>query len=85
MARCEKWDEQPAMRKVAVMLLVSLQVSLAISAWADLAEREADEVRGPKAIWAMVIAISFVGPTLYFARGRDRALIRERASATLTG
>lgn len=83
MERCEKWDEQSAARKVAVMLLVSLQVSLAVSAWADLAEREADEVHGSKTLWAIVIAISFVGPTLYFVRGRDRQLIRERESATL--
>jgi hypothetical protein len=45
-------------------------VSLAVSAWADLAERPAEQVNGRKRRWAAIIAINFVGPVLYFTRGR---------------
>jgi hypothetical protein len=68
--RAQRWDELAPSRKVLVMLLVSLQVSLAVSAWADLAQRPAEQVNGPKRRWAAIIAVNFVGPLLYFWRGR---------------
>ena len=43
---------------------------LAAAAWWDLARRPATQVRGPKWMWALVIGVNFVGPVLYFARGR---------------
>lgn len=70
MWRSKRWDDLPAGRKVLVMIGVALQVSLAVSAWTDLAQRPAHQVNGPKARWAAVIAINFVGPLLYFWRGR---------------
>lgn len=73
MARSQRWDEMSAARKVLVMLLTSVQVSLAVSAWADLARRPAEQVVGSKRRWAAVIAVNFVGPILYFARGRRPA------------
>jgi hypothetical protein len=71
--RSRRWDQLPPSRKVLVMLLASLQISLAVSAWADLAERPAREINGRKGVWAAIIAINFVGPLLYFRRGRRRA------------
>lgn len=70
MKRSQRWDDLAPSRKVLVMLLVSLQVSLAVSAWADLAQRPAEQVNGPKRRWAAIIAVNFVGPLLYFWRGR---------------
>jgi hypothetical protein len=68
--RSRRWDESSTSSKVLVMLLTALQVSLAVSAWADLAERPAEQVNGRKRRWAAIIAINFVGPMLYFTRGR---------------
>jgi hypothetical protein len=68
--RSRRWDESSTASKVLVMLLTALQVSLAVSAWADLAERPAEQVNGRKRRWAAIIAINFVGPMLYFTRGR---------------
>jgi hypothetical protein len=56
-----------------MVLLTAVQVSLAVSAWTDLAQRPADQVNGSKRRWAAIIAVDFVGPVLYFTRGR-RAL-----------
>lgn len=53
-----------------VLALASVQLSMAVSAWADLAARPAEEVRGRKSVWAAVIAVNFVGPITYFVRGR---------------
>lgn len=68
--RSQRWDELPPRQKVLLLLLVSAQVSLAVSAWTDLAKRPAHQVKGPKRAWAAVIAVNFVGPLLYFWRGR---------------
>jgi hypothetical protein len=70
--RSKRWDELGTGQKVLVMAGVAVQVSLAVSAWADLAERPASEINGRKRTWAMVIAVNFIGPILYFRKGRKR-------------
>lgn len=68
----QKWsDLSPGQRRL-IVLLGSLQVSLAVSAWVDLARRRADQVNGPKPVWAAVIALNTVGPLSYFRWGRKR-------------
>jgi hypothetical protein len=47
MRRSQRWDESSPWTKVLVMMLTAVQVSLAVSAWADLAERPAEQVNGP--------------------------------------
>jgi len=73
MRRSQRWDESSTSTKVLTMLLTAVQVSLAVSAWADLAGRPAEQVNGRKGRWAAIIAINFVGPILYFTRGRRPA------------
>ncbi len=68
--RSKQWDELSPGGKVFAMLLTSVQVSLAVAAWADLAQRPSREVNGRKSTWAAIIAINFIGPILYFRRGR---------------
>lgn len=70
--RSRRWDEMSLRGRLMVMLLTAVQVSLAVSAWADLAERRPEEVNGRKRTWAAIIAVNFVGPILYFTRGRRR-------------
>ncbi len=71
--RPKQWDELSPAGKVLVMLLTSVQVSLAVSAWVDLARRPAREINGRKGTWAAIIAVNYIGPLLYFRRGRRRA------------
>ncbi len=54
------------------MATSAAQLLLAAAAWADLAHRPAEQVRGPKWRWALVIAVNWVGPIGYFLRGRRR-------------
>jgi type IV secretory pathway VirB2 component (pilin) len=70
MRRSQRWDDASTVVKVLIMVLTAVQVSLAVSAWTDLAQRPADQVNGAKRRWAAIIAINFIGPMLYFARGR---------------
>ncbi|MEV0067930.1 MULTISPECIES: PLD nuclease N-terminal domain-containing protein [unclassified Amycolatopsis] len=67
-----RWaDLSPAERRV-VAGAAAVQVSLAATAWWDLTHRPAEQVRGPKAVWAAVIAVNFAGPLAYFRWGRLR-------------
>ena len=65
-----RWRDLSPREQTAVLTLVSVQLSLAATAWTDLARRPADEVNGGKLRWACLIAINFVGPIAYFRWGR---------------
>jgi hypothetical protein len=67
--------ERPALtdrQRTGIIVLSSVQTALAVSAWADLAGRDASELRGSRAKWAAIIAIAYVGPIAYYLRGRTK-------------
>lgn len=70
MATKKRWNDLTDTQKTALLTLISVQLSLAATAWADLVSRPAAKVRGSKGKWAAIIAINFFGPILYFTRGR---------------
>ena len=65
-----RWSDLSAWQKARGLVMVSVQGALAVTAWVDLARRPAELVRGGKGKWAAVIAINYLGPILYFTRGR---------------
>lgn len=67
-----RWQDFTPAQQAGLLVTASVQLSLAVSAWADLAARPADQVNGRKAVWAAVIAINVVGPLTYFTKGRRR-------------
>jgi Phospholipase_D-nuclease N-terminal len=67
-----RWNELSGRQQTTVLTLASIQLSLAATAWADLATRPAAEVNGSKRRWALLIAINVVGPLAYFRWGRRR-------------
>jgi len=66
----KKWQDMSTTRKTVVIVAGTVQILLAVKAWADLARRPKSQVRGPKARWASIIGINFVGPLAYFRWGR---------------
>ena len=70
--RTRRWSELSDRQQTVLLVAVSVQLSLAATAWADLATRPAALVNGRKDVWAAVIAVNFLGPIAYFARGRRR-------------
>lgn len=71
MAR-KRWSDLTDAEKTAILVVASVQISLAATAWVDLARRPRELVRGPKPLWAAAIAVNFVGPLTYFTVGRLR-------------
>ena len=66
----KKWSDLTPAQQTALLTAAAVQISLAATAWIDLARRPADQVRGSKAAWAAAIAVNFIGPISYFAFGR---------------
>jgi len=81
----KNWGDLSPRAKTVILTLASVQLSLAATAWADLASRPAEQVNGRKAAWAAIIAINLVGPLAYFRWGRrsagDQGAAREAAKA----
>ena len=65
-----KWSEMNAAQKSVTIVLAVIQLTMAATAWRDLARRDATQVKGPKWRWALVIGANFFGPIAYFRRGR---------------
>jgi hypothetical protein len=65
-----RWAELSPRQQTIVLTAASVQLSLAATAWADLATRRPAEVNGNRAVWAAVIAIDVVGPLAWSTRGR---------------
>lgn len=67
-----RWSELSTGQRALLLTLASVQVSMSVSAWSDLASRPSSQVSGSKGKWAAIIAINFVGPVVYFTRGIRR-------------
>ena len=80
-----RWSDLSDRSKTAILILASIQVSLAVTAWVDLIKRPASQVRGSKVAWAAIIAVNFVGPAAYFRRGRLPASLEPELKRTPGG
>lgn len=67
-----RWADLSDRQKTLVLVGASVQLSLAATAWTDLARRPASQVNGSKALWAAVIGVNFLGPIAYFTLGIRR-------------
>lgn len=71
----QKWDELSPARK-RVMITVGV-IDAGLRAWAlvDLKNRPADEVKGPKGVWALALTVvnsAGLLPAAYLLVGRKR-------------
>ena len=65
-----RWAELTRQQRAALVVMSSVQVTLAVAAWTDLARRPASKVNGGKLRWAAAIGVNFIGPVAYFRWGR---------------
>jgi hypothetical protein len=68
--RRRRWADLTPRQQTAVLVATAVQLSLAATAWADLARRAPGEVNGSRLTWAAVIAVNVVGPLAWFRWGR---------------
>ncbi|MBD7981895.1 MULTISPECIES: PLDc N-terminal domain-containing protein [Oerskovia] len=70
MAHKKTWNEFSAGKKVLMLAVSVVQISLTVAGYRDLAKRSADEVEGSKLAWGVAMLANWVGPIAYFAKGR---------------
>ena len=68
----QQWSDLSTRRKTGMLVAAAVHLALAATAWTDLARRPAEQLNGPKPLWAVVIAVNFIGPISYFLFGRKR-------------
>lgn len=76
-SRKRQWSDLSPAQQAGIVVAGTVQVALAATAWWDLAHRPASQVRGPKPLWAVGIAVNWVGPLAYFTVGRMPSVLAE--------
>ena len=66
----KRWSELSPGQRAVVVVVGSVQMALAVTAWVDLARRPARKVNGRKSVWAGLIGINWIGPLAWFRWGR---------------
>ncbi|MEV7960746.1 PLD nuclease N-terminal domain-containing protein [Oerskovia paurometabola] len=69
-AHKKSWSEFSGGKKVVMVVVSLVQITLTVAGYRDLARRPADEVEGPKIAWGVAMLANWVGPIAYFAKGR---------------
>lgn len=60
--KARRWSELSDQQQTALLVAASVQLSLAVTAWADLYSRPAALVNGRKGVWAAIIGVNSLGP-----------------------
>jgi len=72
MARQQRWQDFTSGQRAAMVVGGAVELVLTLAAGVDLARRPAERVRGPKALWAVLLPVQPVGPIAYLVCGRRR-------------
>ena len=73
MARNKKqWSDLSSTQQQAIVVAGVIEVVVTTVALVDLVRRPREQVRGPKALWALASFVQPVGPIAYLALGRRR-------------
>lgn len=70
MATSKRWNDLTDRQRAAILVAVSVELSLTATALVDLVRRPGVQVRGPKALWALGCLVQPVGPVAYLVFGR---------------
>jgi hypothetical protein len=73
MAPKRSWDDLSPRQRTAIVVGGAVEVVLTTVALTDLARRPAEQVRGPKLLWAAGCFVQPVGPVAYLMLGRRTA------------
>lgn len=73
MSQRKAWKDLSPFQRISILIGISVQISLLVSALVDIVRRPADQIRGPKPLWFMAAFINFIGPIGYFTFGRKPA------------
>jgi hypothetical protein len=64
------FSELSTPRRIGIVLLGAIQVSLLVAAQVDIQRRPAAQINGSKTVWRLICLLNTVGPLSYFRWGR---------------
>jgi len=67
-----RWNKLSPLQCISTAFATLIQISLLVAALVDLRRRPAEQIRGNKRLWTLVVFINWVGPISYFLFGRLR-------------
>jgi hypothetical protein len=70
MSQRKAWKDLSPWQRISILVGISVQFSLLVSALVDIRRRPAEQIRGPKLLWVMASFVNFIGPVGYFVFGR---------------
>ena len=68
----KSWNSLSKPKRIAILIGISVQLSLLATAQLDITRRAAADINGSKLLWRAIVFINFVGPLAYFLFGRKR-------------
>lgn len=68
----KEWNQFSKQEQTVMIAGAIIQLTLLAAAQLDISRRSAEEIRGKKWIWRLLVLVSFIGPLAYFAIGRKR-------------
>jgi hypothetical protein len=72
MRQKKRWSDLSRGQQVAIVAGAVVELAMTASALGDLIRRPREQVRGPKAMWALACVVQPVGPLAYKRFGRRR-------------
>lgn len=68
----KRWSDLSERQQTMILVGVSIELSLTVTALVDLARRPGEQVRGRKLWWALGCFVQPVGPIIYLVAGPVR-------------
>jgi hypothetical protein len=66
----KRWSDLDKSQQTAVVVIGTAELVMTTIALVDLARRPAEQVRGNKAVWALISFVQPFGPLAYLTLGR---------------
>jgi len=73
MARSQSWQELSPRQRAGIGMLGVIQVALLVAALRDLRQRSDEQINGSRRLWQAAVFVNYIGPLLYFWKGRRRS------------
>ena len=70
MSQRKAWKDLSPWQRISILIGISVQISLLVSALLDIRRSPAEQIRGPKPLCVMAAFVNFIGPVGYFVFGR---------------
>ena len=70
MSQRKRWSDLTSRERSIISVTGTVQVLLLLAALRDLRKRPPELINGSKRLWGIAVFVNYIGPILYFWKGR---------------